>query len=185
MLIPDLYGLVLTGGRSSRMGKDKALIDYHGKPQRNFLFELLSAFCSDVHTSCRQDQEIPAHLNPITDRFSFHSPLNGIVSALKTYPDVAWLVVAVDMPNVDENVIDLLVSSRDKMKTATCFYNSITQLPEPLLTIWEPGALGLLLEFIDSGKISPREFLASHNIRMVQPPDQHIFRNVNSPGDLD
>jgi len=180
----ELYGLVLSGGRSTRMGKDKGLLHYHGKAQREHLFELLREHCSKVFTSSYSGQQVPNDLNPLVDEFDFRSPINGILTAFKKFPHTAWLVVAVDMPNVDRDVLELLISNRDQNKVATCFYNPEEKLPEPLLTLWEPAAFPLLLKFVENGKISPRDFLNQHAVQLIQPRDISIFRNVNSPDEL-
>lgn len=179
-----LYGLVLTGGRSSRMGQDKGLIQYHDKPQREHLFELLSKFCDKVFTSSRKEQGISASLNPVYDAFDFESPLNGILSAFETDPEKAWVAVAVDMPHVSEHVLKFLISNRDTTKIATCFYDSEGRLPEPLLTIWESSALPLLQKFRQDGGISPREFLVATDCRKIIYPDSQIHINVNTPEDF-
>ena len=67
----ETLGLVLAGGLSTRMGTDKGLINYHGTPQREYLFELLSKVCHRVFTSCRIGQDVPAALNPIVDAFDY------------------------------------------------------------------------------------------------------------------
>jgi molybdenum cofactor guanylyltransferase len=179
----ELYGLVLSGGKSRRMGIDKGLIAYHGKPQREHLFELLSGHCAAVFTSCNAEQQVPGHLNPIIDQFDFQSPINGILTAFSRYPDKAWFVVAVDMPNVDDAVLRTLVQHRSLTKVATCFYNVSEKLPDPLLTIWEPKAYPLLQNFVAQGKISPRDFLSIHSAHMIVPADDKILLNINSPGE--
>lgn len=179
-----LYGLVLTGGRSTRMGKDKSMLEFHGKPQREYLFEQLSEHCAKVFTSCRAGQGVSDQLNPLVDDFDLHSPMNGILSALKRFNNVAWLSVAVDMPHVDSEVLKFLIDKRNTQKVATCFYNAQEKFPEPLLTIWEPAAYPLLLQFVNKGKASPREFLESHSIQLVNAPDNIIFTNINYPDQL-
>ena len=180
----SLYGLVLAGGRSSRMGEDKGLIQYYDKPQREHLFDLLGKFCDKVFTSCRKDQAIPVSINPIYDKFEFESPLNGILSAMDQHPGIGWLAVAVDMPNVNEDVLRFLISNRDTTKIATCFYDSEGRLPEPLLTIWESSALPLLQKFRHDGGISPREFLKANDCMKLICPDSQIHFNVNTPEDF-
>jgi molybdopterin-guanine dinucleotide biosynthesis protein A len=177
----DLYGLILTGGRSSRMGTDKSLLVYHGKPQREFLFDLLGKFCQQVFISCREDQNVPFNLNPIADRFNFRSPLNGILSAFAHEPGVSWLVIAVDMPFVDDYALHRLISSRDKTKMATCFYNAAEKQPEPLLTLWEQSSYPFLLKFAQDGNVSPRDFLNSHPVALINPPNEKTIVNVNFP----
>lgn len=166
------------------MGKDKSLLVYNGKPQREFLFELLKEFCHQVCTSCRKDQHIPEIFNPLPDRFDIAGPMNGILTAFAHQPDANWLIVAVDMPYVSRDTLQLLIRERKQKTIATCFYNPETQQPEPLLTLWEPEAYPLLLSFTAQGTISPREFLKSHDVNLIQPPDRKILLNFNSPGDL-
>lgn len=180
----ELYGLVLSGGRSTRMGRDKGLIAYHGKPQREHLFELLSKHCVAVFTSCHADQQVPDHLNPLADEYDLRSPLNGILTAFKKFPDKAWLIVAVDMPYVDDHVLETLIRNRDSNKVATCFYNTAEKLPDPLLTLWEPMAWPLLVKFVAKGNISPRDFLSTHGAHTIIPPDDRTLLNINSPGEM-
>lgn len=176
-------GLVLAGGYSTRMGTDKGLLVYHDVPQREFVFNLLAQHCTSVFTSCRADQAVPNKLNPIRDTFDIRGPLNGILSAFHYEHDVAWLVVAIDMPFVDSQVIDTLLSHRDVKCVATCYFNRDTQLPEPLLTLWESHAYPLLQQFSKSGHVSPREFLRTHPVRMIEPPNDKTLINVNRPQD--
>lgn len=177
----NLAGLILAGGRSRRMGTDKSLLEYHGKPQREFLFQLLTPFVDKVYTSCRNEQQVPAHLNPLCDAFAIEGPLNGILSAFAFNPGHSWLVIAVDMPYVDAHALGVLLSARDETKMATCFFNPDTQLPEPLLTLWESTAWRSLKAFADEGKISPREFLRTHPVKMIDPPDRRTLENFNYP----
>jgi molybdopterin-guanine dinucleotide biosynthesis protein A len=179
-----INGLVLAGGHSMRMGTDKGLLIYNGKPQREFLFELLKEFCHQVYTSCRKDQQIPEMLNPLPDRFEIAGPMNGVLSAFSHRPDASWLTIAVDMPYVSRDNLQLLVNARDQKKIATCFYNPETQQPEPLLTLWESEAYPLLLEFTEKGNVSPREFLKTHHVNLIQPPDDKTLLNFNTPEDL-
>ena len=178
---PDIYGLILTGGHSTRMGIDKSLIHYHGKPQREYLFELLGKFCSTVFTSCRKEQHVPPTLNPLYDQSEIRSPMNGILSAFHFSANVSWLIVAVDMPYVDEMALTALLENRDGNKLATCFLNEEVMLPEPLLALWEPAAFPWLSEFTRNGNTSPRDFLKTHPIHCIPPPDNKMLTNFNYP----
>lgn len=179
-----LSGLVLAGGRSSRMGKDKGLIVYHERPQREHLFNLLSKHCDQVYTSCYSEQDVSPGLRPLVDEYDLESPLNGILTAFGKHPQSAWLIVAVDMPYVNDGTLALLIDRRDQKKVATCFYNSDEKLPEPLLTLWEPHAYPLLLKFVESGNVSPRDFLSTNAVHLIYPPDSKILQNFNFPNQL-
>jgi molybdopterin-guanine dinucleotide biosynthesis protein A len=179
-----LLGLVLAGGRSTRMKKDKGLIEFYGKPQREYIFDLLSKFCFKVFTSCKKDNDIPISLNPVPDQFNIESPLNGILTAFHNYSNVAWLTVPVDMPLIDAGVIGYLISQRSQNHLATCFFDSEGKNPEPLFTIWERTAFEPLLKFYTSGKISPRDFLKQSPVKMIKIPDPQILVNINSVEEL-
>jgi molybdopterin-guanine dinucleotide biosynthesis protein A len=176
-------GLVLAGGRSTRMGTDKGLLVYNGTPQREHLFELLGEFCEQVYTSCRAEQAIPERLNPLPDKYDIAGPMNGVLTAFTQAPLSSWLIVAVDMPYVTKDTLRLLINSRDETKAATCFYNTERQHPEPLLALWEPLAYPLLMDFTRRGKVSPKEFLSTHPVRLIQAPDEKTLLNFNSPDD--
>jgi molybdenum cofactor guanylyltransferase len=163
------------------MGVDKSMLDYHGQSQARFLYDLLSEFCADVFVSTRRDQFFNEPLNYLQDQFEIFGPMNGILSALTMQPNRAWLIVAVDMPNVSTDVVEFLLSNRDPVKLATCFFNNAENFPEPLLTIWEPAALPELTRFVEGGEKSPRKFLSNNEVRLVQPRDPSILLNINSP----
>lgn len=176
----DLRGLVLAGGRSSRMGTDKGQLVFHQKPQREFLFELLGNYCANVFTSCRPGQALPPALNPLADRYAVSSPLNGLLSAFTLHEPSAWITVPIDMPNIQKSAIEFLLSTRDTSCLATCFCDSDGVLPDPLVAIWEKESISQLLKFYDTGGISPRQFLMQSNTRVVTPTDPRWLLNVNT-----
>ncbi len=175
-----IFGLILAGGKSSRMGFDKGLINYHGKPQREYLFHLLAKHCKQVFTSCKNSDDIPETLNPLRDQFLIDSPLNGILSAFQSNKSTAWLTVPVDMPMVDEVVIAYLIQHRDTSKSATCFFDSDGKNPEPLFTIWEPSIYENLIKFNGAGESSPRDFLIHSDINIISIPDTKYLLNINN-----
>jgi molybdenum cofactor guanylyltransferase len=181
---PAIYGLVLAGGRSSRMGRDKGLIVYNDKPQREHVADLLYKVCVQVFVSCKTKEYIPADLNPLPDQFVLESPLNGILSAFEKNSTVAWLTVPVDMPYVDEAALAYLINHRDANKVATCFIDSDGKHPEPLLALWEARAATPLKKYYERGGISPREFLKQQDILLLQPPDKRIYKNINTLDEL-
>jgi len=180
-----LNGLILSGGKSSRMGRDKSLIQYHEVVQREHVFNLLQKFCTSVFTSCKTVTNIPENLNPIADKFNFDSPLNGILTAFFQDANAAWITLPVDMPLVDEKIIAYLLKNRDSRKLATCFFDSEGKNPEPLVTLWEKTAYPPLLAFYKAGNTSPREFLKREKANMIEIPDRRALLNINSLEELE
>ncbi|MFZ5970406.1 MAG: molybdenum cofactor guanylyltransferase [Bacteroidota bacterium] len=177
------YGLVLAGGRSTRMGEDKGQLIYHGLPQREYAYRLLAPFCSRVYLSCRAEQQVPAYLHPLPDRFSVESPLNGLLTAFHHHQDAMWLTLPVDMPLVNSILIGFLMQQRNPEAVATCFFDSTGKMPEPLLALWEAKAGSQLMAFFKAGGISPREFLVKQKAHCVHAPDSRLLLNINTPAE--
>lgn len=180
MTIPELYGAVLIGGKSTRMGTDKSQLQYHSTSQREHTYTLLQNFCSKVYLSCNEDQKTTTPLPCIIDDQNLAGPLAGIISIFKRHPEVAWLIVACDMPFLDEKVLKTLIKNRDPLKIATCF---IQKFPEPMCTIWEPAAYPLLQNFVASGQLQPIKFLQRPDVKhlSVDAVPKDAFRNINTP----
>jgi len=184
-----LNGLVLAGGKSKRMGTDKGVMQWHGKEQRYRMADLLQALCNEVFISCREEQqkEIDPAYKTLADAFTNAGPLGGILSALKSHPGQAWLVTACDLPLLDLATLEYLVEHRDPRALATTFQSPFDGLPEPLITIWEPSSLPVLLEHLSAGYTCPRKALIRNNdrINMLQAPDPDKLMNANTPEDAE
>jgi molybdopterin-guanine dinucleotide biosynthesis protein A len=181
-----LNGLVLTGGRSTRMGQDKSRLIYHEKPQREHLTDLLRPFCEAVYWSVNAGQAAePTNTTQplIVDGFDIPGPLNGILSAFQQDPKAAWLVVACDMPLLTETSLLALINGRDVSKPATAFYDSDGQFPEPLLSIWEPTIEPILQTALASGNYAPRPILMLADCHLLTIPNVRELLNVNKPAE--
>lgn len=180
---PALNGLVLAGGKSTRMGKDKGLLDYHGKPQREYTADLLSKVCDQVFLSCRADQSdnIQSNYPLLPDTFTGLGPFGAILSAFRDNPNRAWLVVACDLPLLDADTLNYLMSQRNPSAVATAFHNPATNFPEPLITIWEPKSYPILFQFLAQGYSCPRKVLINSEIHTIQVPNITALKNVNTP----
>lgn len=177
--IPKLNGLVLAGGKSVRMGKDKGALDYHGKPQREFMADMLSPFCEETYISVRGNQEVESDYELLEDTFVGLGPFGAIASAMRKNPNTAWLVVACDLPLLDEKTLQFLIENRNASKVATAIYNPETDFPEPLITIWEPRSYQVILNFLTQGYSCPRKVLINSEIELLKLEDTKVLLNVN------
>jgi len=178
---PKVKGLVLAGGKSTRMGFDKGEIDYHGKPQREYMADVLSRYCDEVFLSVRDSGQFESEYPQLVDSFSELGPYGGILSAFRQDPNAAWLVVATDIPLLSKETIQLLLERRDISKVATCFHNPETNFPEPLITLWEPKAYQRLLMFLSLGYSCPRKALINSDIIEIELEDHSPLFNANTP----
>lgn len=179
-----INGLILAGGKSTRMGSDKGQINYHGTHQVDYLFSQLQQKCSDVFVSVRSDQASHYSIPAIEDVYNNFGPMGGILSAFRHDPNSAWITIATDLPFVNDKAIDELVSQRDKSKIATCYIKSDSEFPDPLFTIWEPKAYKSLLDFLVLGYSCPRKVLINSDVKVIPISDDQILMNVNNPDQL-
>ena len=184
MATPALFGLVLAGGRSTRMQRDKAALEYRpGESQIDAAMKLLDGRVARAFLSVRDDQRadpVRARHALIVDRDGLEGPIAGIRAALEEFTDAAWLVVACDLPYLDARTLDLLISSRAVAADATAFRSSHDGLPEPLCAIYEPRARAGLDAHIAAGRNCPRKYLINANTRLLEQPDPRALDNVNT-----
>lgn len=182
--LPPVYGLILAGGLSRRMNRDKAGLKYQGKTQLDRAIELASRHVTNVFVSVRADQALdPARAQRpmIVDSVAGEGPIAGIRSALAAQPKVAWLVLACDLPYLSDAALDFLLRRRDATALATAYTSVHDGLPEPLCAIWEPAAAAALADYQAGGGHCPRKFLIRHGARLLEPQDTHALDNVNTP----
>jgi molybdopterin-guanine dinucleotide biosynthesis protein A len=182
-----VYGLVLAGGKSRRMGRDKALLDHNGQSQLAYVAGVLDACVEKVFVSTRPDQaddEQRAQYAQIVDRYDDLGPVAGILSALEEEPEVDWLVVACDLPNIDEQTIRYLLEQRAGEQDFTAFTSSHDGLPEPLCAVYPSGCDSIIRQFIDEGMNCPRKILIRSETRLLDQPHPEALDNVNTPDDL-
>jgi molybdopterin-guanine dinucleotide biosynthesis protein A len=185
-----LYGLVLAGGQSMRMGRDKGALVFHGTDQTHHLATLLAPYVQEVFVSVRSQQLGAAHLvglQAIEDCYPAPTPLNGIVSAMRFKPDASWLVIAVDMPNITCESIATLIAQRGATAIATCFESPAKGGPDPLFAIWEGHGFAALEALIANthDHLCPRNLLKTLPARILQGAvAPHVLDNVNTPQEL-
>jgi molybdopterin-guanine dinucleotide biosynthesis protein A len=186
---PPVYGLVLAGGHSTRMQRDKATLAYHGKTQLEWAMALVGPHVERAFVSVRPGQNDPvrARFEQIVDTHDGLGPIAGILAAQARHPDVAWLVLACDLPFIEETTLDYLLAERDPTRQATAFRSGHPNnprhngLPEPLCAIYEPSSREAILADVAAGKDCPRKFLINANTKLLDQPNPRALDNVNTP----
>ena len=179
-----LYGLVLAGGRSSRMGRDKATLTYAGRAQLERAMTLLAPHVIRAYVSVRTDQRsepLRARFPQIADAQPNLGPIAGVLAAQEQHAEAAWLVLACDLPLLDAVTLRHLVRARAPQRAATAFRSSHDGLPEPLCAIYEPRSREPLRAFVAAGRDCPRRFLLSADTQLIDEPNPAALDNVNTP----
>ena len=177
--IAPVQGLVLAGGKSSRMGKDKTQLEYYGKSQLDHTVELLEKNLLKTYVSVAVGQTSEKY-DYIQDRFVDLGAFGAVCSAFQYDPNKAWLVLAADLPFVNNDLIQLLLKRRNPTKVATAVKGRSKEFVEPLITIYEPKAYPKLLSYLAQGYSCPRKVLINSDVEVIEVDDE-LIRNINTP----
>ncbi len=179
-----VYGLLLAGGRSTRMGEDKSeMVFRDGETQAQRGLRLLGEVCDQAYLSLRAGQPHDGQLDVVEDAYGEVGPLGAIASAFSKHPDAAWLVMACDLPHVDADVLEYLLEHRDPEANATCFSSRFDGKVEPLCTIYEPSIAMRVLDSINREQVCPRRVLSQVRVKTMDLPRSEALDNANTRGD--
>ena len=195
-MFDNITGIILTGGSSRRMGKDKALLplpDNEGVTFVEHLTTMLTTLCSEVLLVARDDVQAAnyAHLigaRTLTDRVADQGPLMGLWSGLSAMHNLHALVVAVDMPFVQPALLSFLLS---QPLSGSLLVPVVNTMPQVLLAVYPRAVLPFIEGRLQEGRRDPRSLLEVAPVRYIDEaqlrlvdPELRSFANVNTPGEL-
>lgn len=191
-----LNGIVLAGGKSSRMGSNKALIEILGVPMMirqivklKELFEDLEN--AEILVSVREigELDLPSGARYVEDLRAGEGPLMGLYSGLQELNDGHAVLLGVDMPRMDPPTLSLILEDCEPgVGVVPCYANA--DFYEPLAAVYPIEIAALAGEFLDKGQRSMQEFVRSgiENgfLKKWEIPklDAIKFMNMNCPEDL-
>jgi molybdenum cofactor guanylyltransferase len=188
-------GIILVGGHSRRMGRDKALLPLPGDNQSTFISHLvavLSSFCDEVVLVARNAEQAANCVLPgvavVIDQVSEVGPLMGLYSGLRSIQATHALVIAVDMPFVQPALIAFLLSfPRDDALLVPI----VDEVPQVLLAVYPRSLLPTIETCLHAGERGPRVLLKAARVRSIEEaqlrqvdPQLRSFVNLNTPEDL-
>ena len=170
------------------MGSDKAALIADGETQLDRAVRRLRPHVEEVYVSARQDQAddpIRSAYPQIIDGYDDMGPVAGILSAMDARPDAAWLILACDLPNIDDETIGFLVVNASPEHPVTAFESVVDGLPEPLCAVYRPVARAVIEEFVGNGIKCPRKMLINFETHLLDQPNPGALHNINRPEDLE
>ena len=187
----ELYGLVVCGGESKRMGIDKSSLIYFEKPQRYQVYDMLypdqNSLCSKAFISCNQVQieTISKEYNVLQDFAEFENtgPMAGLLTAFTTYPDHDFLVVGCDYPFINEQVLRSFLEQIEGNAIAAAFYNKYEKY-EPLLAWYSKEAGRVMKKHFDNKEYSLQHFLINYKAEKYIPADEMVMTSVDTPDEF-
>ena len=182
----ELSGYVLSGGKSRRMGTDKAFLLVQHKPMLKRMIDLISPWCIHMAISGQNQDYSIFKLELVPDVFAGHGPVSGLHAAL-SHSSTDWnLVVGVDLPFLNEELLLYLLSAE---VDCDCIIPEHDAGLEPLAGLYNKRILPVLEEMIEAGdyklmnmfrKVQTR-YLNCNGLLQVYPK---LFSNINRPEDF-
>lgn len=177
------FGLVLTGGKSERMGEAKALIHYKGKAHAAVIHDVLSSYCEKVFISGRPGQWKGSELESfpmICDTIENSGPIGGILSAFATHPDANWFVVACDLVHFNDKTVEKILANYNDKTVATCYKSREGDFPEALCALYTPAAQKVFTDAFKSDVRCPVKVLKHSSIEMIDQEAGINLANINT-----
>ncbi len=186
----SISAVLLAGGQSRRMGRDKPTILFHGKPLWRIQLDLLRKLRpAEIFVSARTDPAWrPPDVTFVADELPSRGPLSGLTATLARIRSNHLLVLAIDMPFMNEDHLRYLC---DEIEPGRGVLPMIGNRAEPLAAIYPVEAR---VDFVNalSGADFSMQTLTNQLVKMgrlrvirVSEEDQRFYRNLNEPDDLD
>ncbi|MEM6820206.1 MAG: molybdenum cofactor guanylyltransferase [Pseudomonadota bacterium] len=182
--------LVLAGGRSRRMGEDKASITVGGETLLDLTVALAKEVADEVWVSVSADQtadSVRARHPQLVDSRPGEGPLGGILTALDHDPEAEWLVLACDMPGLTREGLGALANAASEDATSVALASAAagSELPEPLYAIWRPEMRARVIASLDAGRRCARKCLLQAGATLVEVSSDREITNMNTPEERD
>lgn len=179
-----MKGIILAGGQSRRMGRDKGLMSLGGIPLVQLAAERMAHCCDEVLISVHRQQQdhYQAFGRVILDEYEEQGPLGGILSAL-TRVSGPVMFTPVDLPLLRAEELIQLRAHHSPESLVTAFFDEEEKRWEALVSLWEPASLAIVEEYFSQNKRSVQRLLNEIDAQQVHSPHRERFANVNSPGD--
>ncbi|HEU0002324.1 MAG TPA: molybdenum cofactor guanylyltransferase [Ktedonobacteraceae bacterium] len=189
-------GIILAGGRSQRMGTNKALLPFPGNASETFLAHMASTvapLCAEVLIVARDPAQFADVALPGTrivfDQKPGGGPLMGLYSGLNSMQSTTGLVVAVDMPFVQPALLTFLL---DCYQQDTLVVPVVDGVPQVLLALYPRSIIPLIESLLQQEKRAPRALLEVAPVHYIEEarlrevdPQLRSFVGINTQEDLD
>jgi len=182
MLRSDITGILLAGGKSSRMGKEKGLVEFKGKPLIQYGIDLLSSFTDRIIISSGNPDYIPFGYEIIPDEVSGQGPAAGLAAALQC-SNTPWnVVLACDLPFLEREFIEELLNSSPNYQAVVPMHNGKM---EPLAALYHKDLGKIFGEAVAIGNLTLHHILRSCHVNYFEADPitekyPNLFANFNS-----
>ena len=184
----ELTGLILAGGKSTRLGQDKARLPVSGKSLLERTVHLAGKCCAQVYVSGRDPSKDGIDAPWLADDWPGIGPMGGILTGLVRLGG-PLLVLACDLPLIQAETIQRLIQARNQRPASalmTTFQQEETGYIETLVAVYEDQSAGLLTEARKKGVYKLSQAIPESARHPVPYTKENApeFLNINHPADL-
>ena len=180
----DVTVQIMAGGRSARMGRDKALVKLGGKTLLQRALDTWENYGGAVQLSVGTAERAalaPAGVPAVVDRYRDCGPLGGLHAGLLACRTELLLLAAVDCPFVTAALADGLLAA---IGTADACVYTVDGRPQPLFGLYRRTCLAPAAEMLAAGEHKMGELLRRVETVRLPAADPAPFRNLNTPEEL-
>jgi molybdopterin-guanine dinucleotide biosynthesis protein A len=185
--LPEITGIILAGGKNTRMGQYKALVEWRGKSLINWVLDAISPLCSEIIVSSNDKVPVNPEVLIVPDRFTDIGPAAGIESGLYHSKTNLNIIVSCDTPMVNTDFFRYMIDNHGDFEISIPIHDGIN---EPMIGIYNKSVQAKFEEAILRGQARPpsiirscrfQEILVSNDLNFY---NDNLFLNLNSPDDL-
>ncbi len=177
-------GFVLTGGRSTRMGTDKALLPWRGRTLIEHVAGVVRASAGSVTLIGPPERYSPLGLPVTADAVPGRGPLGGILTALDVTPAEWNLVVACDMPGLTASFLESLLVAAEECGAGCLVPVSPSGRSHPLCAVYRRTLLPAVRQAVGEDRLKMTEVIAGLGTVYHAVSDEGLFLNMNTPKDF-
>jgi molybdopterin-guanine dinucleotide biosynthesis protein A len=186
--IADATAVVLTGGKSSRMGRPKALLPFDDEPLIAHIIRRLGRIFAETVVVAAPDQELPPlPVALVHDQVAYQGPVSGIYHGLKAATKEVCFVTSCDAPFLNLTLISHLISQITDWDVVVPFWQERFQ---PLHAVYRRSVAPLLHEQLERSELRPISLYPKVRTREISEdevrrfdPEGLSFLNMNTPQD--
>ena len=183
----ELTGIILAGGKSSRMGREKGLVEFHGKPLIQYGIDLLARYTDRILISSANPDYLSYGLELVTDTVTGQGPAAGLASTLQQSVTPWNLVIACDLPFLEPELMETLLANTEGFQAVVPIHDDVK---EPLAALYHSDLAEHFADSIEAGNLALHKILVTRkvhylDVQFLLGKYPKLFINLNSMSELE
>ncbi len=176
-------GIILSGGKSSRMGSEKGLVKYKGNALIEYSINALRSVCDELVISSANDCYAYLAIPIVSDEIENCGPIGGIYSCMKAFPSDIYLVISCDVPHITPQLFSELLNVLNENEAVIPIDESGKK--QPLVACYSSMCFPVFQNELMEGRLKMMKLLSKLNVNYYPvSKSDNLFFNANTPDDI-